>query len=164
MSCLPKVSMPYSITLMIFMWPQWHHKGLIGLRLTQTIQWFWTQPIPDTVKRQIKWRPEDRVGYETRSYLSSFPGLGTRIDHTQNCLGVHEGHGLGVYFNKHFSIQTFTFCVNKKCIKTRKSGGLANKGRPGRNQICIKIFLPNMTYSMINDDSSIGLYYVCMHV
>ena len=99
------------------------------------------------MRRQIKWQAVDRVGYETRSYLASFPGLGTRLDHTQNCLGVHEGHDLGVYFNKHFSIQIFTFCENQKCIKAIKSGGLANKGSPGANQIWHQIFLPNGIFS-----------------
>ena len=44
------------------------------------------------------------------------------------------------------------FCENQKCIKTRKTGGLTNKGRPRANQIWLQIFFPNMAYSVINDD------------
>ena len=33
------------------------------------MQRFWVQSFPDPGRRRIKWRPADRVGYETRSGL-----------------------------------------------------------------------------------------------
>ena len=45
-------------------WKRLHPKPLHGPSLT-TVQRFWVQFFPDPGRRRIKWRPADRVGYET---------------------------------------------------------------------------------------------------
>ena len=38
------------------------------------MQRFWVQSFPDPGRRRIKWRPADRVGYETSAHLQSLEG------------------------------------------------------------------------------------------
>ena len=55
---------------------------------------------------------------------------------------------VSISINMKMNIQNYISVKMNSAFKTRLTGGLANEGRPGTNQITwLEIFLANMTYS-----------------